>query len=127
MPTLLWLFSYRAAAPAASAARERPETLAKSHATREADSRHVSCYRRTSDRRIARWSALKEAAMEPDVLVHRIRAEFMEMPGLRLTLAQATRLWRLEPAVCQEVIDLLVDSHFLRWTASGMVTRADPT
>jgi hypothetical protein len=63
--------------------------------------------------------------MEPDVLVHRIRAEFMEMPGLRLTLAQATRLWRLEPAVCQEVIEVLVSSHFLRWTASGMVMRAD--
>jgi hypothetical protein len=63
--------------------------------------------------------------MEPEVLVHRVRAEFTEMPGLRLTLAQATRLWRLEPAVCQEIIDTLVDSRFLRWTASGMVMRAD--
>ena len=63
--------------------------------------------------------------MEPDLLVHRIRAEFMEMPGLRLTLAQATRLWRLEPAVCQEVIDLLVAARFLRWTAGGMVMRGD--
>jgi hypothetical protein len=65
------------------------------------------------------------AGMEPDVLVHRVRAEFNEMPGLRLTLAQATRLWRLEPSVCQEIIDTLVDSHFLRWTTSGMVMRAD--
>ncbi len=63
--------------------------------------------------------------MEPDLIVHRIRAEFLEMPGLRLTLAQATRLWRLEPEVCQAVIDTLVDSRFLRWTASGMVMRAD--
>ncbi len=63
--------------------------------------------------------------MEPEVLVHRIRAEFMEMPGLRLTPAQATRLWRLEPAVCQEVIDTLVGTRFLRWTAGGMVMRAD--
>jgi hypothetical protein len=63
--------------------------------------------------------------MEPDVLVHRIRAEFMEMPGLRLTLAQATRLWRLEPAICQEIIDTLVDSRFLRRTEGGMVMRAD--
>jgi hypothetical protein len=72
-----------------------------------------------------RLSVPKEAAMEPEVLVHRIRAEFNEMPGLRLTPAQATRLWRLEPAVCQEIIDTLVGTRFLRWTSGGMVMRAD--
>ena len=85
----------------------------------------ASCCLSVADTRIVRVIVLKEAAMEPDVLVHRVRAEFNEMPGLRLTLAQATRLWRLEPAVCQEIIDTLVDSHFLRWTTSGMVMRAD--
>lgn len=63
--------------------------------------------------------------MEPDLLVHRVRAEFLEMPGLRLTPAQATRLWRLEPAVCQTIIDTLVSARFLRWTNGGMVMRAD--
>ncbi len=63
--------------------------------------------------------------MEPDLLVHRVRAEFLEVPELRLTPAQATRLWRLEPAVCEAIIDTLVKSHFLRWTAGGMVMRDD--
>jgi hypothetical protein len=33
-----------------------------------------------------------------DTLVRRIRAEFLEMPGLRLTLAEATRFWGIDPA-----------------------------
>jgi hypothetical protein len=32
-------------------------------------------------------------------LVERVRAEFIEMPGLHLTLPQAARLWGLEPGV----------------------------
>ena len=34
--------------------------------------------------------------MELERMVYRIREEFREMPGLRLTPAQATRLWGLE-------------------------------
>ena len=30
-------------------------------------------------------------------VLQRIRAEFREMPGLKLTAAQATRLWHLDP------------------------------
>jgi len=45
------------------------------------------------------------------------------MPGLRLTPAQATRLWGVDAGVCREVIDRLVEASFLRWTASGAVTR----
>ena len=63
--------------------------------------------------------------MELERIVYRIREEFREMPGLRLTPAQATRLWGMEHAVCREVIDRLVEASFLRWTASGAVTRAD--
>ena len=29
--------------------------------------------------------------------LHRIRGEFREMPGLKLTIAQAARLWQLDP------------------------------
>jgi hypothetical protein len=61
--------------------------------------------------------------MELDRIVHRIREEFREMPGLRLTPAQATRLWGVDAGVCREVIDRLVEASFLRWTASGAVTR----
>jgi hypothetical protein len=57
--------------------------------------------------------------------LRRVRAEFFEMPGLRLTPAQATRLWGLEKDACQKVINALIDSEFLRWTPAGAVTRAD--
>ena len=52
--------------------------------------------------------------MEADSLVTRVSAEFNEMPGLRLTLPQATRLLGLEPAECERVINHLVGERFLR-------------
>jgi hypothetical protein len=72
---------------------------------------------------------LKRGAVVSPVEVHaaanRIRGEFLEMPGLRLTIRQAARLWGLEPAACEHVIELLVQSAFLRWTPGGMVARLD--
>jgi hypothetical protein len=62
--------------------------------------------------------------MELEPIVYRIREEFREMPGLRLTPAQATRLWGLEHHTCRAVIDRLVEASFLRWTATGAITRA---
>ncbi len=59
-----------------------------------------------------------------ETLVHRVRAEFREMPGLHLTPAQAMRLWGLELDTCQTVIDLLVAAAFLRWTPAGTITRS---
>ena len=63
--------------------------------------------------------------MDFETVVSRVRAEFVEMPGLRLTPAQATRLWGLDWEACHAVINALIDSSFLRWTAAGKVTRAD--
>jgi hypothetical protein len=63
--------------------------------------------------------------MELNVVVQRVRAEFLEMPGLRLTPDQARRLWNLEGEVCREVIEALVAEAFLRWTVSGAVTRLE--
>jgi hypothetical protein len=34
------------------------------------------------------------------------------------------RLWGLELETCRRVIDLLVAAAYLRWTATGAVTRA---
>jgi hypothetical protein len=45
-----------------------------------------------------------------------IQAEYREMPGLTLTKPQVRRLWRLEPKVCDEVLDALVSSDFLEHT-----------
>jgi hypothetical protein len=59
-----------------------------------------------------------------ELIVRRVREEFREMPGLHLTPAQAMRLWGLELETCRCVIDLLVAAAYLRWTATGTVTRA---
>ena len=48
-----------------------------------------------------------------------IKGEYKEMPGLELTRAQITRLWGLEPAVCDELLETLQESHFLRVNPRG--------
>ena len=58
-------------------------------------------------------------------LVNRVRAEFIEMPGLRLTVRQATRLLGIEPALCQSVVDSLVASAFLRRGPGGTFVRSE--
>ena len=52
-------------------------------------------------------------------LTARIRGEFHEMPGLRLTLAQAVRLWAIDAGVCDVLLDALVREKFLARTADG--------
>jgi len=47
------------------------------------------------------------------------------MPGLRLTLQQARRLWRLDETVCNAVLAALVDAHFLGRTSDGSFVRQD--
>ena len=49
-----------------------------------------------------------------DRLLQRVHGEFMEMPGMRLTLAQACRLWNVDAATSQDVLNQLVDEQFLR-------------
>ena len=46
--------------------------------------------------------------MEFEAIVRRVRGEFLEMPGLTLTVAQAGRLWGLEQDLCHRVIGTLV-------------------
>lgn len=52
--------------------------------------------------------SLAEPTSEEHELYARISAEFGEMPGLRLTLPQAVRLFSLEPVICQQVLNALV-------------------
>jgi hypothetical protein len=58
-----------------------------------------------------------------DRLVARIRNEFTEMPGLRLTPCQAVRLWNTDAAVCAAAVDALVRSGFLSRDEDGSVMR----
>jgi hypothetical protein len=43
----------------------------------------------------------------------RIRAEYLEMPGLSLTRSQMRRMWLLDASLCDAIVDELVASHFL--------------
>jgi hypothetical protein len=52
-----------------------------------------------------------------DQLAVRVSAEFQEMPGMRLTLPQAQRLWCLDGDTCAEVVALLVARSVLRYQA----------
>ena len=54
-----------------------------------------------------------------DPLVSRVRAEYREMPGLKLTLSQACRLWQLDQQTCEALLKGLVDERFLLCTAEG--------
>lgn len=56
-------------------------------------------------------------------LVERIRAEFCEMPGMRLTSRQAQRLWSLDQETCRTVLDNLVNSGFLVRSGQDTYTR----
>lgn len=64
--------------------------------------------------------------MEFQTLVGRVRSEFNEMPDLRLTLTEASRLWGVDRDACRAVFDVLVAAAFLRWTTRGAVVRATP-
>ena len=54
----------------------------------------------------------------------RCRGEFLEMPGLRLTVEQAARLWHLDARTCAGVLEALVESGFLK-RIGGTYGRAD--
>jgi hypothetical protein len=66
----------------------------------------------------------REVAMQSvhDVTA-RLRAEFIEMPGLQLTPKQIQRLCGIEANVCRVVIDSLVYANFLCVTANGSYGR----
>jgi DNA-binding GntR family transcriptional regulator len=52
-------------------------------------------------------------------LTTRIRGEFAEMPGLKLTMAQACRLWHTNESAVREALDTLVSEGIVTRTASG--------
>jgi hypothetical protein len=55
--------------------------------------------------------------------IERLRAEFLEMPGLRLTPVQVQRLCGVDTTVCQGALDALVDVTFLRVNQDGTYAR----
>jgi len=65
--------------------------------------------------------ACKEVAI--DAAVRRVKGEYLEMPGLRLTPAQAQRLWGLDREACNALLGALVDTKFLSRTRDGAFVR----
>jgi hypothetical protein len=64
----------------------------------------------------------EKRATNVEAVARRVLAEFEEMPGMTLTPLQASRLFGLDQEVCRVVIDMLVDSAYLRQTRTGQVT-----
>ena len=66
------------------------------------------------------------AAHQPfDDVLRRVQGEYIEMPGLRLTTAQAQRLWGLDRTACDTLLGALVDAKFLFRTRDGAFVRTD--
>ncbi|MGE5246606.1 MAG: hypothetical protein ACM3SQ_20450 [Betaproteobacteria bacterium] len=68
-----------------------------------------------------------ETAHPPIVVewLNRIRAEYLEIPGLRLTKPQVQRFWGLDAPTCDALLGALEDAKFLRRTRDDMYVRAD--
>lgn len=60
---------------------------------------------------------------DPDRTTERARREFLEMPGLSLTVDQAARLWQIPHDESSTLLARLVDEHFLHRAASGHYRR----
>jgi hypothetical protein len=58
--------------------------------------------------------AAKLAASSSIPLLGRVAAEYREMPGLSLTVAQASRLWGIDRDTCVAVLQALVADGQLR-------------
>ena len=61
--------------------------------------------------------------MPHNTLLTRLRAEYLEMPGMRLTLKQAQRLCGVERTLCKAVFDALVADKFLCVKSDGAYAR----
>jgi hypothetical protein len=62
--------------------------------------------------------------MQYQQTVERLRSEFLEMPGLRLTADQVRRFCGVEGTTCASALDTLVRENFLCAKADGTYARA---
>jgi two-component system cell cycle response regulator DivK len=83
-------------------ARERAAQL-RAH-SEQLQHRHIEHHRTTRE-------LLRTA--EHLTLSQRIRANYVDLPGLSLTVRQAARLWSFDEPVCQRVLDTLTTEGFL--------------
>ena len=59
-----------------------------------------------------------------EALLQQVRAEYGDVPNLRLTPSQAQRLFDLEPPMCATILDALLKESFLWRTHDGLFVRS---
>lgn len=64
------------------------------------------------------WRIRRTRALH-HLLLTRVRGEYREMPGLSLTLAQACRLWQLDPRTTRRLLDALIRGGVVYRTGVG--------
>ena len=102
------------------------------HATRRAPFHESALPRsapdpqRTSPAQLLDCIPITGTGLPPGIstLLLRIKSEYREMPGLKLTEAQARRLWDLDTHTCSLVLETLIEQRFLKCTATGTYIRA---
>jgi hypothetical protein len=57
-------------------------------------------------------------------LLQRVREQYREMPGLKLTKPQATRFFGVAPSVCAAMLRALVMENFLARAGDGLFVRS---
>ena len=72
--------------------------------------------RRQPDVFVSKKSSVRE-------VLNRLRAEYLEMPGLRLKPDQVQRLCGIERTMCQLALDSLLESKFLCVKSDGHYAR----
>jgi hypothetical protein len=72
------------------------------------------------------YVGLEVIGSDERVLRMRVQAEFGEMPGLRLTIPEAARLFNLAPARCERLLRALVSRGVLA-TDGRVFVRAGPS
>jgi hypothetical protein len=61
-----------------------------------------------------------------DRILERIRAEYVEMPGMSLRLEQLARLVGVEVSACKRVVEALIETQFLYVNGDGAYGRLPP-
>jgi hypothetical protein len=56
-------------------------------------------------------------------VLERLRAEYLEMPGLKLRIEQVQRLCGIEQTMCKLILDALVKTSFLCLKSDGTYVR----
>jgi DNA-binding GntR family transcriptional regulator len=69
---------------------------------------------------------MKGAQQIAEALADRIRAEYSEVPGMRLTVVQAARFWGIGMTVCERALYELEHVGFLDRYQNGSDTHREP-